>query len=69
MPDKNDILIYNTPNGNSNVEVYLFDEDIWMTQAALADLFQTSRNNITMHIQTSIRKASLWRRQPVSLTY
>ena len=38
MPDKNDILIYNTPNGNSNVEVYLFDEDIWMTQAALADL-------------------------------
>ena len=39
MPDKNGILIYNTPNGDPNVEVYLCDEDIWMTQAALADLF------------------------------
>lgn len=59
MPDKNDILIYNTPNGNSNVEVYLFDEDIWMTQAALADLFQTSRNNITMHIQNIYKEGEL----------
>lgn len=59
MPDKNEILIYNTPNGNSNVEVYLFDEDIWMTQAALADLFQTSRNNITMHIQNIYKEGEL----------
>ena len=59
MPDKNDILIYNTPNGNSNVEVYLFDEDIWMTQAALADLFQTSRNNITMHVQNIYKEGEL----------
>ena len=59
MPDKNEILIYNTPNGNSNVEVYLFDEDIWMTQAALADLFQTSRNNITMHIQNIYKDEEL----------
>ena len=59
MPDKNDILIYNTPNGNSNVEVYLFDEDIWMTQAALADLFQTSRNNITMHVQNIYKEDEL----------
>ena len=59
MPDKNDILIYNTPNGNSNVEVYLIDEDIWMTQAALADLFQTSRNNITMHIQNIYKEGEL----------
>ena len=69
MPDKNDILIYNTPNGNSNVEVYLFDEDIWMTQAALADLLKPRETTLQCISKTSIRKASLWRRQPVSLTY
>lgn len=44
---------------NSNVEVYLCDEDIWMTQAALADLFQTSRNNITMYIQNIYKEGEL----------
>ena len=59
MPDKNEILIYNTPNGNSNVEVYLCDEDIWMTQAGLADLFQTSKSNITRHIQNIYKEGEL----------
>ncbi len=59
MPDKNDILIYNTLNGNSNVEVYLCDEDILMTQAGLTDLFQTSRNNTTMHIQNTYKEGEL----------
>ena len=67
MPDKNDILIYNTPNGNSNVEVYLCDEDIWMTQAALADLFQTSRNNITMHIQNIYKEDELMEESTIKL--
>ena len=58
MPDKNDILIYNTLNGNSNVEVYLCDEDILMTQAGLTDLFQTSRNNTTMHIQNTYKEGA-----------
>ena len=48
---KNEILIYNLPDGGSNVEVYLNEDDIWMTQLSLADMFQTSKANITMHIQ------------------
>lgn len=51
MPAKSEILIYNLPDGTSNVEVYLNEDDIWMTQAALAEMFQTSKANITMHIQ------------------
>ena len=47
------------PYGNSKVEVYLCDEDIWMTQAGLADLFHTSRNNITMHIQNIYMEGEL----------
>ena len=51
MNKKTEILIYNLPDGSSNVEVLLNEDDIWMTQAALSQLFQTSTQNITMHIK------------------
>ena len=44
---------------NSNVEVYLCDEDIWVTQASLAELFQTSIANISMHIQNIYKEGEL----------
>lgn len=59
MPTKNEILIYNLPNGTSNVEVFLNDDDIWMTQVALASLFQTTKANITMHIQNIYKDGEL----------
>ncbi len=67
MPDKSDILIYNTPNGNSNVEVYLCDEDIWMTQASLAELFQTSIANISMHIRNIYKAGELSEESTIKL--
>lgn len=51
MPTKNEILIYNLPDGTSNVEVYLMEDDLWMNQASLAKLFQSSTQNVTMHIR------------------
>ena len=56
---KNEILIYNLPDGGSNVEVYLNEDDIWMTQLGLADMFQTSKANITMHIQNIYKEGEL----------
>ena len=56
---KNEILIYNLPDGESNVEVYLNEDDIWMTQLSLADMFQTSKANITMHIQNIYKEGEL----------
>ena len=44
------ILFYNDEEGNTKVEVLLEDEDVWLTQNALAKLFDTTRNNITLHI-------------------
>ena len=51
MPTKNEILIYSLPDGSSNVEVYLNEDDMWINQSSLAKLFQTSTQNITMHIR------------------
>ena len=59
MPTKNEILIYNLPDGTSNVEVYLMDDDLWMNQALLAKLFQTSTQNITMHIRHIYQEGEL----------
>ena len=45
------MIIYKTDDGKSNVEVFLEDENVWLTQNAIAELFDTTRNNITMHIK------------------
>lgn len=45
------ILIYSSPDGKNKVDVLFSEEDFWMTQGALAELFQTSSQNITMHIK------------------
>ena len=59
MSKTNSILIYNLPDGLSNVEVYLQEDDMWMTQMALSDLFQTSKANITTHIQNIYKDGEL----------
>ena len=59
MKKKYEILIYNLPDGSSNVEVLLNEEDIWMTQTALSQLFQTSTQNITMHIKNIYEEGEL----------
>ena len=59
MSTKNEILIYNLPDETSNVEVYLTEDDMWMTQVALSELFQTTKANITMHIQNIYKDGEL----------
>lgn len=48
--NENNILFYNDEEGNLKIEVLLENEDVWLTQKSLAKLFDTTRNNITLHI-------------------
>ncbi len=43
-------LIYNTPNNNVRVDVYLQDETIWLTQKALGELFGVVKSTISEHL-------------------
>jgi hypothetical protein len=52
-------LIYNTPQENIKVDVVVKDETIWLTQKAMAALFGTSRENITMHLKSVFENAEL----------
>jgi hypothetical protein len=45
------ILLYQTAEGKVNVEVTYLEESFWLTQKAMALLFQTSPQNITTHLK------------------
>lgn len=47
---KNKIIIYNTIDGKASVSLYAKDGSIWMNQNQLAELFATSKQNISQHI-------------------
>ena len=49
--NENNILFYNDEEGNTKIEVILEDENVWLNQISLSKLFETTRNNITMHIK------------------
>ena len=51
IENNNDIIMYTSDDGQVKVEVRLEDENVWLTQNAMAELFDTTRNNITMHIK------------------
>jgi len=51
MNSKTDILIYQMEDGDIKVDVRLEDETVWMTQKSIAELYQTSTQNITIHIK------------------
>jgi len=46
-----EFLLYQTEDGETRIEVRLQDETVWMTQAAMADLYQTTPQNITIHLK------------------
>ena len=45
------ILIYQTEEGQTRLEVRLEGETLWLTQKAIAELYQTTKQNISLHIQ------------------
>ena len=46
-----DFLLYTTPNGNIKVEVFLHDENLWLNQKKIAELFGVEIPTINYHIK------------------
>ena len=49
--ESNAFLIYQDDNGVSNVNVRFEGEDVWLAAEQLAELFQTTQQNISLHVQ------------------
>lgn len=56
---KDEIIIYQPAEQSLRLEVKVEDETVWLTQAQMAELFQTSPQNITIHIRNIFREAEL----------
>ena len=50
MKDENKIIIYQDDNEITRVSVRFSDEDLWLTQNQLAEIYCTTQENISMHI-------------------
>ena len=50
-PSTGDILIYQSEDGRTHIDVRMEQETVWLTQQQMAELFQTSRTNVVEHIQ------------------
>lgn len=49
--NQGEIVIYQTDDGDTKIDVRFVDETVWLTQHQMAELFQSSRTNIVEHIQ------------------
>lgn len=60
LPPSGDVLLYQSEEGNISVSVYFYDESFWITQKAMAYLFDTSTANINMHIKKIYSEQELY---------
>ena len=59
LNEQNNFIMYTTDDGKVDIEVRLEDENVWLTQNSMAELFDTTRNNITMHIRKIFEEGEL----------
>lgn len=53
------IIIYQTPDGRTQLDVKLENETVWLSQAQLIDLFQSTKQNISLHINNVFKEGEL----------
>jgi hypothetical protein len=65
---KGELILYQTEDGRTRIECRFEGETLWLTQALMAELFQTTLQNISLHLQNVYEEGSSTRRQLSSLT-
>ncbi|MDY0143843.1 MAG: RhuM family protein [Lentimicrobium sp.] len=56
---KNEIIIYQNKNTSTKIEVRIEDETVWLTQAQMVILFQSTKQNISLHINNVFKEGEL----------
>ena len=59
MDEQNKVIIYTAGDGQTKIDVKLEDETLWLTQAQMCELYQTSKSNISEHIKHIIEEGDL----------
>ena len=59
MEDKGQILLYQTPDGETRIEVRLRGETVWLNLDQMAELFQRNKSTISRHIRNAFEEGEL----------
>ena len=59
MDLNNQIIIYQTEDGQTQVDVRLENETVWLTQAQMVELFQTTKQNVSFHVGNVFKEGEL----------
>jgi len=60
MKSQGEIILYQSED-STQIEVRIEDETVWLTQAQMAELFKSTRNNVTLHISNIFKEGELER--------
>jgi len=53
------VILYQTPDGKTSLEVRLEGDTVWLTQAQMAELFKNTKQNISLHTRNIFREREL----------
>ena len=56
---ENGIVLYQDENGNKNISVRFTDDDLWLTQSYIAEIYATTQQNISQHIDGIFKDGEL----------
>ena len=59
LPVQSQMLLYRTEDGRTRIEVRLQEESVWLNQSAMAELFQSSKQNISLHLKNIFKEGEL----------
>ena len=59
VKNNGEIIIYETEDGNTKIDVNLVEETIWLNQQDLVNLYKTSKSNISEHIKNIFEEGEL----------
>ena len=58
-PSRSEILLYQSPDNRTRIDVRLDGETVWLSQAQMAELFQTSKQNVSHHVRNVFEEKEL----------
>jgi len=56
---KSNLIIYQAPDGSTKIDAFIENETVWLTQNQMAELFQTTKQNISLHLKNIYEEGEL----------
>lgn len=55
-PDRGELIVYRTEDGQAEVQLQTLDGSVWLNQGEMAELFDTTKQNVSLHIKHILKE-------------